>query len=504
MPPVDAAQPEGWEQDTILPSKVLFLVDVDPDFSADFVLALTVLATWTAEISRKQPDAIVRVLTMSSEPIHRVVNGVFRLHAEDVEKFSVLDPRENVTETAQIPAGNEAGDIRTRRIFDRTHNQIVSVKLKLPASECAEQVSWSDRVDCRDATVVVYRDADFLSVESLPPRRMDAAESQLGGFLAGLARPIRHWRVVDLVCPGDPVPVTQTIDRLSKRNVLHLDDTPLFPQLSLPNGRREVFFALLPLVGYDDRIAQFLSERSTSPTVTLAKVQMAALMVIGVNDVVQIHQTENTLNLGDAECGIAGQFASRGTIWMVLGLTKKALLMREAYSIGGAECPVQGEDIIVDLKLAAKFWKLAFTMANLLVTHGVEVLDLSLDEEEKGQLSEEDFLEISWDLLQAFVHQIAVRDGSNGLTQDVLSFRMVRFTKKVLLGIDWALIRGRDSGYQLAAGVYTNLTKPSKDSLAQVCDWTWIPGLLVTRKFRESGSLDTVRTATLQVNLDEV
>lgn len=575
IPPTDSAQPEGWEKD-ILPSKVLFVVDVDPDFSVDFALALVALATWTAGMFKDRPGAAVRLATMSSEPLHPVVSGIFQIHTADfpeVPEFLLEDPILNVAETVHIPRGDQNGamsaltdtitrlgaarvhtavcfrprwasderlsetwelaelladvpdyaggfnwkkncrviftevglrlpeklidsefvhiitsDTRARFIFDSSLKQLVRVNLKLSASERAEQSSWADRIDCRDATVVLYKDAYFDNIESLPPRIMDVANSKLGGFMAGLAQftgwNIKPRSVFDIICQHDSD--TVMIERLIERKLVHFDGPNFVPRICLPNAADGVFSHLLPLVDYDDRVAQFLSVQSSSPKIALIKVQIAALILVGVDDIVGIFQPKTTSAqdvLAAARCGPTGLFANRGIIWRVLGLIKTAFIMNphgwDDGSFQDPDCMLAGGQVTVDLLRVKKVMDTANALTKFLTHLEVEVPEMDI-RNESGHLSEEDFLEISCHLHEAYVHQIAYKRRSVAGAKDSVSSETLQCSENAQFGIDWDLISQEDDKTKWYAGIYTSLIKTPKS--VRIRGWTWIPSSVESRR----------------------
>jgi hypothetical protein len=76
-----------------LPSTA-FLMDVDPDFSAEFVLALNAATIFTKTFNQQNPGTIMRLITMSPEPIHPFILKLFQRH-HSVQFFEISDDEDN-------------------------------------------------------------------------------------------------------------------------------------------------------------------------------------------------------------------------------------------------------------------------------------------------------------------------------------------------------------------------------------------------------------------------
>ncbi|KAK7398433.1 hypothetical protein QQX98_012184 [Neonectria punicea] len=106
-------QPHGWVFDH-LPRRVLVILDVDADVSAEFALALAATLTW-ASSTAYLAGAAVRVLTLSWEPIHPLVKDFYRAQEPlHVDSFSL--GADNLTldtiEAIVIPV-NQQGALQT-------------------------------------------------------------------------------------------------------------------------------------------------------------------------------------------------------------------------------------------------------------------------------------------------------------------------------------------------------------------------------------------------------
>lgn len=578
----------GWE-DSILPSKVLFIVDVDADASAEFALLLVALLTWTTETSIQQKKATLRVLTISSEPISALVESFFKIYrrapmadfeiipdasvagattcvGEDeilpavIDRISMAKPEHSHTvvsfrELKQIGFPPEdwsidklqsdstcrdwcantdgqkrllttkshfripeqffasdcfhivTNDTRTRKAFDRKIAQIVQLNLRASASERKEQVSWVDRNDFLGASATVYQDVGFLDgANAERPRRMDVTGPQLSGFLAGLAEfsdwPIQSERVIAALKELDPVPVEEAKRRLIQQNLVTFDGPNRNPILGMRIPTHELFFKVLPLVGYDARIAMFLSQTSSFPNVTLVKIQLAALLTVGVDTMISLDTSNVTMEevLGAANVGLTGPMVGHGKLWLVLGYVKGLLRQRELLpdlDFFQVEARVVLEGAVqICSRGCRRILHLIEEPGDAFQSVNIEVPSRRVSDE-RGVLSDLEHNEILWDLLRAFVHQLGIAsDPENGPSPiyDLVSKQPIEWSDEAMWPLDWDFFRNADRAQKEKEGVtmgfYTQLERASANSSTVALDWNWIPLSLIWRWHREIVSLD--------------
>lgn len=585
--PAPLLGPQGWEH-SILPPKVLFIVDVDADASAEFALLLVAVLTWATEKSMQEMNSTVRVLTMSSEPMNDLVGGFFKVYRrasmadfeimpdagvavlttsveEDeilpavVDHISMADRKHSHTVVSfrelkqigyppkdwsidklqsnstdrdlcvniigekrlvitkshfRIPEqvfGSDCfhivtNDTRTRKVFDQKTTQIVRLNLRTSASERKEQISWVDRKDFLGASATVYQGMDFLDgANAERPRRMDVTGSQLSGFLAGLAQlhdwPIEGERLIAALKKLDPVSVEETMRRLIQQDLVNIGPNGN-PILGMRIPTHDLFFEVLPIVGYDARIAMFLSQTSSFPNVTLVKIQLAALLTVGVDTMMSLDTEYVTKEevLEAANIGLTGPKAGHGKLWLVLGFVKGLLLQRElepnlnffqveAHNIleGAVQICSRGCRRILHLieELGDAFQELEIEVPSRRVS------------DETGVLSDLEYNEILWDLLRAFVHQVGIAthvgDGPWPI-YDLVSKQPIEWSDEAMWPLDWDFFRNADRPHKkqegVTMGIYTQLERASASSRTVALDWTWIPLPLIWRWRREFVGLD--------------
>lgn len=98
--PFDGSTPYDWT-DSELPPVVLFLIDADPDVSAEYFLLLVVLTTWATEVCINRPEVTVRVLMISSLPLQPLVRDLFEIQSsypfKELKSDSQVDNFDTIT-----------------------------------------------------------------------------------------------------------------------------------------------------------------------------------------------------------------------------------------------------------------------------------------------------------------------------------------------------------------------------------------------------------------------
>lgn len=585
------------EVDLRRPYEVLFIVDIDSDFSADFLHLLVAILPWARAKSAIVPGALIRILTMSSDPLHPLVQTLFRLEEacptsqfemlpagdqhETVEvaleadmitamvrKAASLSPNSpNSTHTAvsfqawrptslegwtsetinfntpelntsacnegqrrlvwhnegvYVPERHVRSDYvhiltsksRLRRIFDHKTNHIVAVNVKVSESEQRDQLSWANRADTCGSKVIIYKETG--AVAPTLPRRMNALGHQLPGFLVGLSQlaswPIKADEVMAAIASVDEAAFYETKRWLIEQNLVGFDGPTPLPILALPWAAHEKYFSILPLVKYDAQLARFLSESSRSQRVTYVKVQVAALLTLGVDKLVHINTAKTTAKEVSeySSYGLTGPLSGLGTMWLFLNLVKKAIAIRGFVKPPGPMLTALGGAVTVNDRGACQFmWVVASLRAVLRnLSTPVWTTDLIVDTE-TDVLTEEEFKEILWDFLRAFIHQTCSTSGPEhggpSRILDVVSQQEIDQHELAFWAIRWDQIMLKDGQTKRSAGVYTRLTRVPGHSRVTLQDWTWIPMCLLLQWKREMKSLDKLKgPPPLGSNADEL
>lgn len=90
-----------------LAPKIVFIIDVDKDFSAPFFLALYAAIEFSLSITEEQPQATIRMATMSSDPISYLYYHLLSLNDLDVTRFVSTPPELEPWHNVPVGSGKE-------------------------------------------------------------------------------------------------------------------------------------------------------------------------------------------------------------------------------------------------------------------------------------------------------------------------------------------------------------------------------------------------------------
>ncbi|KAM6512206.1 hypothetical protein FSOLCH5_009924 [Fusarium solani] len=304
---------------------------------------------------------------------------------------------------------------RQRPIFDMETRQVVHVDLHVSQSEICQQLSWVDRTTCPRSRVYVYIDTEYMENQMEHPRRKDVLNHHLAGFISGLGQ-FEGWpsrirslpRLVTLLAHEDESIkgiIDQTVQRLELQGLLRMEESEMGPVISLHDSIPNTFFALLPLIDYDTRLAYLLVQPS-DPMTTWLKIQVAAMLTIGQDKLLSfqrgLYNPEDRLYVEIAmKTGYGANLAHVGTLWMILGLLKKGKF--EAVYKDESR-PFVDEKVSLDHGACQEWEKRCISIRNILSPGQprVDILD------EIGTLTEDQVEALHWDCLRAFTFQIGV------------------------------------------------------------------------------------------------
>lgn len=389
---------------------------------------------------------------------------------------------------------------RLRRIFDRKTNHIVAVNVKVSASEQRDQLSWANRADTRQSKVILYKQPGH--VVAAGPRRLDIAGHQLAGFLAGLAEladwPIQADRVMEGLGRVDQAALRETKRWLVEQNLVGFDGPTSAPVLALPHAAHPAFFAVLPLVKYDARLARFLSESIRSPRATLVKVQVATLLTFGIDKLVHINTAKTTAKevLEYSSFGLVGPLSGCGTMWLFLNLVKRAIAEKDPDNkTPGPVLTALGGAVSINSHGTRHFSHLMGVLRDTLLALDIDTTFMDPGAE-TGFLTEAEFMDVLWDFLRAFVQQTCTTSGpEHGASKilDVVSRQEMDQHELALWAIRWDLIKQKDVQTRCSTGVYTRLTRGPGHPRVTLRDWNWIPLHLLLRWKREMKPLHELK-----------
>ncbi|KAL6412637.1 hypothetical protein AUP68_03841 [Ilyonectria robusta] len=103
---------------SILPliSGSLWIIDIDPDMPADLMRVLALVLPWAEANSRVQPVKSIRVLTMSSDPLHALVQRLFQdWETCPTSQFQILEPIVGQFETVDVASTTDMMPVVMRK-----------------------------------------------------------------------------------------------------------------------------------------------------------------------------------------------------------------------------------------------------------------------------------------------------------------------------------------------------------------------------------------------------
>jgi hypothetical protein len=362
-----------------------------------------------------------------------------------------------------------------RVIFDRRSHQLLYTFLWVSASEELQQFSWRSRVESYNCNVLYL---DHFKRHRATERRMKIRNEHAEGFMAALTEftgwPSAVWNLVRITQQKDRV-FFHTRHRLLFQGITSDGQGAL--QLPPRLVTAEAFYALLPVVNYDWRVAHFLSMRST-PFITMIKAHLAPILTAGNGLLELLHvqrfdsgtkkAIRDCLNQCSLVCG-AEAWVRRSTLWAAKGLAD----MVDGRACSEATVPIANGSIRVLAVASACLSEFNQLLNKVLRKNNIVVEELATVQ---VSVNEADYKQISRDLLQAYSHQVTFTFKKN-LKEGELPRLYDFFTKRPLecnlnlAVIDWDYLFGQENK---VFGVYTHLKRLANGGTT-VCNWTWIP-----------------------------
>lgn len=379
---------------------------------------------------------------------------------------------------------------RSQIIHDVVTGQLTWVKLPVSQDERLEQVAWGVRTRNVPDRICVYTEAstveEFVSAGS-PYRRLKVCNEQAGGFIAAACRNFSNWRIDGLDIAScffessiDTIAHVNYVSRLHIQGVL--GDTA--SKIGLVGKHATVFDHVLPLVGFDYRLALFVALPSDNAVVRQIKVQLAALLTVGIDLLFTFDDDVSGRDLSPFCSGWSKPLACTGCMWLALGLWKGGAIKFNDYSTHytslteDGKLSLDGEDgVMVEISKCHQINKTITALCNTIMAQEIPMLPVSSSAESRELLPEE-CLELQKHLLHSYIFQlIHEADGPNLL--DVSTHLSVdaecgipRWAKSTL---DFQRIRQSDlTGDDSIFGIYHAMERDEGSAEIRLCDWTWI------------------------------
>lgn len=364
--------------------------------------------------------------------------------------------------------------------------------------ERRDQLWWARQPDAKATYVYTGGSSIKAFLEAGHHRHRLIEDTQLGGFVASVFD-MQSWgidpkRVVRRCVQAPALDMTmEMLDRLKLQRVISQSG------FILPKPDDKAFRSILPLVDYDHRLALFVALDSGNPDhmVRMVKVQLAALAVFGLERIFSFNSPEQDLwemtekhphlpSMVYGACvGYGRSLATRGTMWLSLGLWKHFL--STDYAPHNPKAKALHSLVRVDRGLSQMAEDRANEMFHALRTQGIMVPPGIQVAREVNEIDMAQQSQLQAHLLQAFLHQlIAVHrpNESSELAHDLIATDTpvyeIRLNESIagILPIDQ--IHETDAT-KCSFGVCHLLRKMQGKSAFSAYDWTHIPVSIVAQ-----------------------
>ncbi|CAJ0553408.1 Ff.00g119200.m01.CDS01 [Fusarium sp. VM40] len=348
----------------------------------------------------------------------------------------------------------------------------------------AKQVCLYTREECIESETEgssSFRDVEF-------SRHRHVENAQLGGFIAAVVDISSSLELnVDgvLACfVRCPLRVDEMTHRLELQRIVSHDKLAMNPSECV------AFKIVLPLVGYDHRLAFFVA-LDCDDVVRKVKIQLAAILAIDIAYMFGLDVTEQmdpscskAQEIMDACWGYGSALARQGTMWLTLGIWK---YYERTISDGSA--PMLDEQTVFPTQgLTENANLLKRRIAQSLLGHRIESRESEHVDREDKDIGEERKKLLQAQLLQAYVFQLAsgcypkidgVRKPGRGFRHKVLSstgeahVAPDQYGLTSLVDVERLLL---ESGRDFVLGISHSMRRNSNGGEELfMSDWTMIP-----------------------------
>ncbi|CAJ0550806.1 Ff.00g107360.m01.CDS01 [Fusarium sp. VM40] len=291
-------------------------------------------------------------------------------------------------------------------IFDSFTLQVAQIRLAVSKKGRLEQLSLAFRTPRIPGRVRLYFEEqnldDFLN--NGPPEKLKVCNQHAGGFITALVC-LLNWGI--------------QFDRVVSCFFASDLERARFVNTSL-------ILTLLPIVDFDYRLAAFIALHTNSTIVLKAKLQLAAILITGIDQLFTFPSHDETAKahfsqyLVQACRGWTTALAHHGSMWMAVGLWKHSTLsdvrVNNESNLRGVKIP--GTETTVNFPASLHVQKTLTSLTNALITHYIAVLPDHLPE---SPMSKEYCETIQEHLAYAYCNQTTiVTIGAHGLLQHQL------------------------------------------------------------------------------------
>lgn len=308
--------------------------------------------------------------------------------------------------------------------FDRKACQVANMGSEFSQDMRQNQIAWSHQPHVEN--VFVYADSTLEDFSRGGARHLRFIErEEAGGFIASVfARSSWGFNPRDvLACfQFDTQVYLEMQHRLLTQKIIKASP----PGLAMTDHMASVFQAILPIAKYDYRIAYFIANPASSSLVLHVKIQIAAMLIVGLDRLLLIENDPPLDELLGACWGYGRSLASTGTIWLLLGLWKRLLVdvqraeqeQREELA-QSLNCSILNGRVWTTTVEVDDFRSNVKAIRNALAPLGLQVSfgDVALED---GDVIPDQRMELQNHLLLAYVHQLVVTSKQQGKLRHIM------------------------------------------------------------------------------------
>lgn len=403
-------------------------------------------------------------------------------------------------------------------IIDGRTGQLADGSFHIFPEQEMEQASWAYRFTCPSSSVTVFRDRTRPWNARDAERRVLVGDGQLAGFLAALSNSdFRSSPAGKYAMDVFIVDRTTRRDRLRQLNQMGIcrvsDKLEFCSDYGLPGTTRSAFYDLLPMFDYDPRLALFVALPCSDLAVINVKIQLAAMIKIGVRKLIQLRMPADIdhkqfhANLVRRYCsGYTARHASLGSLWALLAIWKSVAISARSFPAEQSALGLRGAVHALD------------KMAEVTVTHSRDAIKLMMEvaqvlrrrqnvHSQPTAFTEErrwdaaSALALEGHLLRCFVHSAVMAtpmpqgkhgEGVEWRLYDIGSHKPVNRSRWLDL-VDFDSVaaheqhwHGGERGPMFGVSLVTTMI-PGESTLS-ILDWTWIHSRIVGEWLQEYGN----------------
>jgi hypothetical protein len=401
-------------------------------------------------------------------------------------------------------------------IFDSFTLQVAQIRLAVSNEERREQLSLAFRTSLIPGRIRLYFEEQTLDdfLNNGPPEKLKVCNQHAGGFITALVC-LLNWgiqfdRVISCFFAYD-------LEKLASRHIIDVlrrqEITSHKPHgeiqdvnaLQFPTALGEHFvddtsliLTLLPIVDFEYRLATFIARHTNSSVVLKVKLQLAAILVTGINQLFTFPYHDVTAkeqfsqSLVESCRGWTTALAHQGSMWMAVGLWKHSTLLNvKVNNESNRGVMIPSTETIVNFPAALHVQKTLTSLTNALIAHYIAVLPDHIPE---SPMFKEDCEEIQEHLAYAYCNQTTIFTmGADGLLQHQLKLgpadatsvfvppRLIDSTHfDRLFREDNGLPHGSAVWYDSKiCGIYHGLRREFGLGEIHLDDWTYIPSKFI-------------------------